>query len=289
MDIRNFVTFNAVVEEDGFTKAASRLNYAQSTVTLHIKELEKHYDKPLFDRIGKKVFLTTFGQALYRQSSGLVASYHSILNIGDDGEVREVLRIGVYESLLRYRIYDLIQVFKQAHPHVDLIMHHGTCPSLGQMVRDGELDITFLLELDRPFADLHSELLCEEPFSLIFPEGKGKETFHQANQTVYLTEQECTYRLLFEDYLHSQQALKQHTMETGSVDLIKQYVGCGLGYSMVPTVTVKNPRDREGLSIVPFDNEEPMFTQLAYHKEKNVFPAMADFIDLVETYAKEWT
>ena len=68
MDIRNFMTFNTVVEAGGFTKAANHLNYAQSTVTLHIKELEKHYEKLLFDRIGKRIYLTQFGKLLYEKT-----------------------------------------------------------------------------------------------------------------------------------------------------------------------------------------------------------------------------
>lgn len=288
MDIRNFITFNTVVEAEGFTKAANRLSYAQSTVTLHIKELEKHYGTPLFDRMGKKIFLTEFGKILYKKSSALTSAYDDMLDLTSSGEQREVLRIGVYESLLRYRIYDLIHEFKLKYPHVDLIIQHGTCKTLRNLVRQGELDVTFQIEPVKKFPDLDSKILCEEKFSLIFPEDSGIECMHKNHQTIYLTEKECSYRILFETFLNEQGIVKQHVMETGSVDMIKQYVSFGLGFSMIPSVTVEKDEDSKGLSVVAFDGHEPMYTQILHHKDKHIFTSMKNFLELVESYSKSW-
>lgn len=288
MDIRNFITFNTVVEADGFTKAANRLNYAQSTVTLHIKELEKHYGVPLFDRMGKRIFLTEFGKNLYKRTSKLAQDYDDIVGLGTDTEQSEVLRIGVYESLLKYRIYDLIHEFKLKHPKVDMIIQHGTCKSLRNLVRQGELDLTFQIEPVKSFADLKAKVLCEEKFSLIFPRGSGMEIMHKNHQTVYLTEKDCSYRLMFEDFLNERGVVKQHTMETGSVDMIKQYVSFGLGYSMVPSVTVIGSEYEDDLEVIPYTCDIPMYTQILYHKDKHIFHAMKAFIELVEKYAENW-
>jgi len=288
MDIRNFVTFNTVVEAEGFTKAAHRLNYAQSTVTLHIKELEKHYGEPLFDRMGKKIYLTHFGKSLYKKSSRMTSEYEAVLDMNVEAKTTSVLRVGVYESLLRYRMYDLIHEFKMKYPNVDMIIQHGTCRSLRRLVREGELDLTFLIEPQREFSNMKAMILCEEKFSLIFPQNGGMETLHKKNQTVYLTEKECSYRIMFEDFLNARGVVKQHTMETGSVDMIKQYVSFGLGYSMVPSVTVENETDSSDLTVIPFNNDVPMYTQIVYHKEKHIFKAMAGFIELVEKYSNDW-
>ena len=156
MDIRNFITFNTVVEEEGFTRAAEKLNYAQSTVTLHIKELEGHYEEKLFDRIGKRIYLTAFGKNLYNKSLKLVADYEDILFNTEDFQ-KETLRIGVYESLLKNRLMPLIFDFKKNHPYVDIVIKHGTCRSLRKDIRDGALDLTFQVETLRDFSDMHVE------------------------------------------------------------------------------------------------------------------------------------
>lgn len=288
MDIRNFITFNTIIDAGGFTKAAIRLNYAQSTVTLHIKELETHYNEQLFDRMGKRIFLTSFGAKLHEKSKRLVGEYVSILEMNNKDKPFEVLRIGVYESLLKYRMYDLIHEYKTQYPHVDIIIHHGICKKLRNMIRNGELDLTFQIEPIKEFSGLNVETLCEEKFSLIFPKNNGIDILHKSHQTIYLTEKECSYRMMFEDFLNNQGVIRQHIMETGSVDMIKQYVSFGLGYSMVPSVTVRDEKDKKGLEVMDFGNEEPMYTQLVYHKEKYVFPAMERFIKLVKQYAYEW-
>ncbi|WP_432665261.1 LysR family transcriptional regulator [Wukongibacter baidiensis] len=289
MDIKNYITFNRVVETGGFTKAASYMNYAQSTVTLHIKELERHYNELLFDRIGKKIYLTQFGRTLYDRTKILVEDYESVVNMsaGEDG-ANEVLRLGVYESLLHYRIYDLIQEYKMTYPNVDIIIKHGVCSELRRMVREGELDLTFQVEYETEFSYLNSIILTEERFSFILPKGHGMETMKKKNQTVYLTEKECSYRKLFDNYLNNQGIIKQHTMETGSVEVIKQYVACGLGYSFVPTVTVRDDLSKERFEIVEYNGSERLYTQIAYHKDKHVFNAMTKFLEMLEEYSKEW-
>ncbi|ERI77966.1 LysR family transcriptional regulator [[Clostridium] symbiosum] len=71
MNIRSLQTFIRVVELKSFTKAACELNYVQSTVTMQIQQLEKELGYPLFDRIGKKIALTSYGE-----------NFGSILNVG---------------------------------------------------------------------------------------------------------------------------------------------------------------------------------------------------------------
>lgn len=62
MELRNLYTFIRASELESFTKVADELGYAQSTITMQIKQLEEEIGKPLFDRIGKKVALTSVGQ-----------------------------------------------------------------------------------------------------------------------------------------------------------------------------------------------------------------------------------
>lgn len=286
MDIRNFITFNAIVERGGFTKAATFLNYAQSTVTLHIKELELHYNEKLFDRLGKNVFLTSFGEKLYKKSNRMVEEYKYIINMNNENKPAEVLRIGVYESLLKYRLYDLVHEYKMKYSDVDIIIQHGTCCELRDMVLNGKLDLTFYLEEEREYLGLKSEILCTENFSLIFPKDNGKEMFYETNNTIYLTEKGCTYRNVFESYLNEKNAIWDRIIETGSVDMIKQYVSFGLGYSLVPSITVRD--ENEMLTVIDFQYKNSLYTQIAYNKNKNIFPAMKKFIDIVKERSKEW-
>lgn len=61
MELRHLQTFITIVELEGFTKAAEHLGYAQSTITSHIQILENELGEALFDRLGKKIVLTSVG------------------------------------------------------------------------------------------------------------------------------------------------------------------------------------------------------------------------------------
>lgn len=63
MELRNVYTFIRAAELKNFSKTAELLGYAQSTVTMQIHQLEEELGKPLFDRLGRTVSLTTFGEA----------------------------------------------------------------------------------------------------------------------------------------------------------------------------------------------------------------------------------
>ena len=66
MDGRHLVTFQAVLREGSFLKAARALGLAQPTVTLHIQELEAAFGLELFDRRGRRRPLTPAGRASRR-------------------------------------------------------------------------------------------------------------------------------------------------------------------------------------------------------------------------------
>ena len=61
MELRNLRTFVHAAELNSFSKAATRLNYAQSTVTAQIDALEKELAVQLFHRNGKKISLSEAG------------------------------------------------------------------------------------------------------------------------------------------------------------------------------------------------------------------------------------
>lgn len=286
MDIRNFITFNRVVEKESFTKAAISLNYAQSTVSLHIQELEQHYNEPVFDRIGRKITMTAFGQDLHDETLELENCYNRILNLKEIGEPIRTLRIGGYESIMKYRLFDLVRQYSNLYPDVNLEIYYGDCAELRQMVRNGQLDVAFQLEGERNFSQLTCIPLGVEPLCFILPPGKNLDQIRLENTPVFHTEKVCAYRKEFEAYMDKEKITPRSVTETSSVDLIKQYTSFGMGYSLIPEITIGEERDR--LTVIPFEAETPLYSQLFYHKDKYIPKEMRDFIHVVKEISKTW-
>src|SRR6185503_10546926 len=64
IELRHLRYFLAVAEEAHFTKAAAKLHVTQPTLSHQIRQLEGQLNLPLFDRIGRRVKLTSAGELL---------------------------------------------------------------------------------------------------------------------------------------------------------------------------------------------------------------------------------
>ncbi len=62
--IRQFQIFEAAAQHLSYTRAAELLHLSQPAVSMQIKQLENEVQVPLFERIGKKLFLTEAGEEL---------------------------------------------------------------------------------------------------------------------------------------------------------------------------------------------------------------------------------
>src|SRR5258708_12682543 len=73
LDLRELKTFRRVATEKSFTRAANLLHYAQSSVTAQIHGLEEELGVPLFDRMGRRVELTSAGRQFLTYADNLLA------------------------------------------------------------------------------------------------------------------------------------------------------------------------------------------------------------------------
>ena len=73
MTLRHFRIFVAVCKQGGITKAAESLYLAQPAVSLAVRELEEHYDVRLFDRIGRRLYLTEAGKEFLAYAERILA------------------------------------------------------------------------------------------------------------------------------------------------------------------------------------------------------------------------
>ncbi len=73
MDLSSLQRFAAVVEAGSLARAAARLGLSQSAVSQSLRALERELAAELLDRGRKPLRPTAAGEALYRESSGLLA------------------------------------------------------------------------------------------------------------------------------------------------------------------------------------------------------------------------
>ncbi len=290
MDIKNFKTFKKIVETGSFSKAAEQMGYAQSTVTFHIQSIEGYYRRPLFNRVGNTVELTEFGQNILGQVDALLNAYEAVEGASQkDMAPQGSIRIGTPESLLLYRLYDIIREFKQTYPQVEIVISIDLCPALREKVIQGELDMAVLLQPEYQYTQLNTTLLKKEEMCFVAPpDYTGDDFLPRGSQMVLYTEKECTYREVFQNYLQGQKFYPTNVLETGSVEVIKKYIQYGMGISYLPLYAVKEDARQGKLRIKEHDSPVEFFTQVIFHKNKWLSPAVSAFVKMCEESAKVW-
>ena len=119
MDLRQLQTFQAVVEHGSFLRAAEALLYAQSTITLHIQQLENDLGVPLFARQGKKAQLTEAGRLLAVEAAqilGRVEALRRTMCELAEGEAGYVRLGAIFHDLPYYRHRCIIDDIAESLP-----------------------------------------------------------------------------------------------------------------------------------------------------------------------------
>lgn len=248
MEIRHLRTFMTIVEIGSYTGAASQLGYTQSTITSHIQALEHEIGGELFTYVKRNLQLTYLGRELIPLAEDLLSTHEQIKNMRSTQEINGVLKVAAPESLTISRLGPIIKEFSLKYPHVKMILSNGTC---GQNLIDlisGKVDVAFMVYPKiKPDKCLHYPLF-EEKIVLV-SSNDGLDHFDEykknnGNHFFITNEEGCSYRTMFERYLLKHDIGNFQSMELWSIEAIKKMVISGLGFSVLPYITVKEEVER---------------------------------------------
>lgn len=291
MELRQLQTFRVVAACLSFTRAAEQLNYAQSSVTAQVRALEQDLGVPLFERLGKRVVLTEAGERLVRYADQLLKlAQEARAQVVMSEEPTGTLLIGAPESLCAYRLPPVLQAFRTRCPQVTVVFKPGCCSATRRAVAEGTLDLAFTLDELLPTPGLVTEDLVDESIWLVTSpdhplasEGAiGPERL--ATETMLYTEADCSYRNLFERQLAAAHVHPAGFMEFASIEAIKQCALAGLGVAVLPAMTVQGDIRQGRLCQIPWrPGPLAMVTQMIWHKDKWLSPALMSLITVVRT------
>lgn len=110
------------------------------------------------------------------------------------------------------------------------------------------------------------------------------DTYKKAtNQPFFITNEEgCSYRVLFEKYLLTHNIHNFRTMELWSIAAIKQMVMSGLGFAVLPYMTVKEEVEGGKLKVLSHSEKfDPIYSHMLIKKKRWPSPAVEAFVDIV--------
>ncbi len=138
--------FIKVAEKKNFSRAADELYLSQSTVSSHISSLERHFGQKLFDRLGREVVLTPFGEKLFYWSQEIMkAKDMAVWDLKDwTGKVEGSIHIGAGTVPSQFMVPFLISEFLKKYPGISFTLSQNSSEMIAEDILQGKVDMGIL-------------------------------------------------------------------------------------------------------------------------------------------------
>ncbi|HKK14272.1 MAG TPA: LysR family transcriptional regulator [Gammaproteobacteria bacterium] len=243
--LRQLSIFEAAARHQSFTRASEELHLTQPAVSMQIKQLEQTVGLPLFEQLGKRVYLTEAGQELYRYSRSITAALTELDQVFEDmrGVKRGRLSVAV-ASTANYFVPRLLATFCQRHPGVTVSIDVTNRKQLLQRLLENQTDLVIMGQPPGDI-DLVAEVFLQNPLVVIAPPGHplgkaGRVPLERLRDETFLVrEQGSGTRSAMERFFARHGVTLSTPMELSSNEAIKQAVQAGLGLGLLSLHTLE--------------------------------------------------
>ena len=266
MELRQLEHFVAVAEDGSFTKAARRLSYVQSALSVSVQALERELGVRLFDRTTHRVSLTAAGESLLTPARRTLAAAEETRDVaaGVRGVLRGRLRVGIMQAFAFSRVHDALGRFHRQHPDVEIEMRGavGGAAMLVEELRRGGLDIAFVALVDTPSrvatVPLASEDLVLAGIPDLMPAGRGRVALESlADMSFVDFPQGWAVRSVVDRGFAAAGLDRRVTLEVADVTPFCLLLKAGLGIGLLPRSLL--PAEDQSL------RQRPITPQLTWH------------------------
>ncbi len=288
MEIHQLRYFLAVARLRSFTRAAQHEHVAQPSLSQQIRKLEDEMGARLFNRLGRSVTLTPFGERFEQRARRVLAELEGARQEMDEmlGLHRGSLSLGAIPTLAPYLLPSVLASFGRAYPGIGVSMREGLTSSLLADLAAGDLDLA-LLRLPVRGAEFVSESLVEEGMLLAVP--RGHRLARRPGRPVTLDDlAEERFLLLKDGHCFREDVLQickrcrlnpNVVFEGGQFDTLVAMVANGAGVTLLPEMARGHYR-HSGVGLLDFAPPRPTRTiGLVRVKDQFLTPAARAFID----------
>ncbi len=244
---QRIITFLTLAETLNYTRTAQRLNLSQPAVTKHIQSLEEATQTPLVDYRNKQVHLTDKGQELVPYLEGLLKLNNLTMRTIHKKSQHTQVRLGVCLTLGNYFINDVIELFSEKYPNIELSVYIKNTKELEKMLEKRSIDLALILG---PTSRLSSVARTLHEESMIFIAAEDHPLVDQPlsihdlkAETIFLREEGAGTLDVFQLYL-TKRGLTFADFDAlttvGSIELTKQLVIKNKGIAPIYQLSVRD-------------------------------------------------
>ncbi|MCC3868787.1 LysR family transcriptional regulator [Terrisporobacter mayombei] len=290
MTIRHLRIFIEVARTGKMSLAAQRLFISQPTVSQTIRELEDHYGQKLFERLSKKLYITSFGKELLSYATQVVEQFDNLEKTMNDNLHIENLRIGASVTVGTCLLSKIIKEFHSVAPRVNTYAYVNNTTMVEKKLLESDLDIAIVEGeihsqdlVTTPVIDDYLVLLCNNNHPL---SKKEKITLYDLeNQRFAMREDGSGTREFFEQILQKYKVQIQLVYEASSTDTIRRAILDDDCLSLLSIHTFEEDIICGKIHIIKTDlNTLKRSFKLVHHKDKIMTPSIITLKEILKKY-----
>ncbi len=286
--------FTRVVQEKGFSKAASRVFRTQSAVSIAIRRLEEEIGLPLLERSQKVPVLTEAGQIVFDYAQQILGLRDEVgQKIQDLKNLKSGrVRVGANESTSLYLLPELILSFREKYPDVKVEIFGQVSSRLPRELLDRHIDFG-LMAFEPADRELEAFPVLKDDLVLIMSPkhplaGRSVVKIKDlANEPFVAHNVNSTSRVKVIETFAKQHTPLNITLELATIETIKRFVQKRVGLGFVPRMCVREELTRGALVSVPVRGLTHNRTVWAvYRRSSQLSPAARAFLNLLRRHAQ---
>jgi LysR family transcriptional regulator, low CO2-responsive transcriptional regulator len=252
--------FEATARHGSFTRAAEELYLTQPTVSIQVKQLTKAVGLPLFEQIGKRLYLTQAGQKLLETCQEIFDGLDQFEMAVSDlkGLKQGQLRLAVITTA-KYFVPRLLGPFCQRFPGIDISLKVTNHQQIQERMANNDDDL-YIISTPPEQPDLKIYPFLENPLVVLAPQdhplvGQPRSPIQALDgQQFIMREPGSGTRYAVQKLLSEHDVNVKVRLELGSNEAIKQAIAGGLGISVLSLHTIISEGTRGEFAILDVDH-----------------------------------
>jgi DNA-binding transcriptional LysR family regulator len=286
LTLRQLRVFESVAKHLNFSRAAEDLHLTQPAVSMQIKQLEEQVGLPLFEQLGKRIFLTEAGRELRHYSRAIAQQLAEAEAVFDQlkGLERGKLKVAVVGTA-NYFAPQLLARFSQRYPGAMVSLHVANRETVLEKLEENEADLAIM---GQPPPRLVAVAFSENPLVVIAPpdhplaKARNVALARLAQETFLMREPGSGTRAAMERFFAAHAIALRPGMEVSTNEAIKQAVQAGMGLGVLSLHTIELELETRRLILLDAEGFPILRHWYVVHRENkrlsNIAQAFKDFL-----------
>ena len=275
--------FVKVVQLQSVTKASEELHLTQPAVSIQLKNFQDQFEIPLTEVVGRKIFVTEFGQEIAQAAIQILDQVNTITHktLAYKGQLFGKIKISIV-STGKYVMPYFLGPFLKNNPGVELDMDVTNKNKVLKSLQNNEVDFALVSILPESLKFEKIDLMQNKLFFVAnntFVSKSTKTEFIFNETPLVFRENGSGTRQAMERFITQNSIEVQKKMELTSNEAVKQAIMAGLGCSIMPLIGIQKEIQNKDLQIIPIKGL-PIMTNwsLIWLKGKNHSPAALAYL-----------